>query len=76
MIGLQRRKVAELVREYGLAASADGKTLYLTSSQLNRSADFSKDNNPSFKYPFMLKELPLGVLDKFPPKENAAAKKK
>ena len=60
----------------GLAASADGKTLYLTSSQLNRSADFSKDNNPTFKYPFMLKELPLGVLDKFAPKENAAAKKK
>ena len=60
----------------GLAASQDGKTLYLTSSQLNRSADFSKNNNPSFKYPFLLKELPLGVLDKFPPQEKTAAKKK
>lgn len=56
----------------GLAASQDGKTLYLTSSQLNHSAEFSKDNNPSFKYPFLLKELPLGVLDKFPPKGKSA----
>ncbi|OGV35041.1 MAG: hypothetical protein A2020_10945 [Lentisphaerae bacterium GWF2_45_14] len=60
----------------GLAAIPDGKTLYLTSSQLNRSPDFAKDGNPDFKYPFRLTKLPLGCLDKFAPKENASAKKK